>query len=172
MDHLKKICALVFLVVLALFAASCEKEKPRVIAESGKAPDFALTDLGGNTIRLSALRGKVVVVEFWATWCPPCKESVPALNKISGKFRDKNFQLLAISVDKGGGALSSVRDFVKENPVDYPVMVDDGSVNVAYEVGGIPVMVIIDKEGKLVKRHIGFSPDLAQILSKEVEELL
>jgi len=170
--HLKKICVLVSLVALGLFAASCKKAEEKIVSESGKAPEFTFTSLQGSAIRLSELRGKVVIIEFWATWCPPCRESIPELNKVSEKFRDKNFQLLGISVDKGGDALSKVRDFVKEYSVVYPVMVDNGSVNVAYGVSGIPVMFIIDKEGKVVKRHMGFFPGLAETLSKEVEELL
>lgn len=172
MDILKRICVLAFLVVFALCAGSCKKTEEQAVIESGKAFDFTLTDLNGSAVRLSELRGKVVIIEFWATWCPPCKESVPELNKVADKFRDKNFQLIGISVDKGGEALSNVRAFVKENAVAYPVMVDSGKVNVAYGVNGIPAMFIIDKEGRIVKRHTGFIPDLAQILSKDVEELL
>jgi peroxiredoxin len=173
MNHVKTICVLASFVALVFFAQSCKKAEEKVIAESGKAPDFAFSDLdGGSNVRLSELRGKVVIVEFWATWCAPCKESVPELNKVFEKFRDKNFRLFGISVDKGGDALSHVRAFVKEHGIVYPVMVDSGSVNVAYGVSGIPVMFIIDKEGKLVKRHMGYFPGLAETLSKDVEELL
>ena len=170
MDHLKKICVLASLVALCLFAVSCKKAEERAVGESGKAPEFTFTSLQGSAMRLSELRGKVVIVEFWATWCPPCREAIPELNKVSEKFRDKNVQLLGISVDKGGDALVSVSAFVKEHAVVYPVMVDN--VNVAYGVSGIPALFIIDKEGKVVKRHMGFFPGLAETLSKEVEELL
>jgi peroxiredoxin len=176
MDHLKKTCVFVSLVALCLFAVSCKKAEEKTAAESGKesgkAPEFTFTSLQGSAMRLSELRGKVVIVEFWATWCPPCKEAIPELNKVSEKFRDRSVQLLGISVDKGGDAPSRVSAFVKEHAVVYPVMVDNGSVNVAYGVSGIPVMFIIDKEGKVVKRHMGFFPGLAETLSKEVEELL
>jgi peroxiredoxin len=172
MDILKRICVLAFLAVFALCPVSCKKAEEQAVIESGKAFDFTLTDLNGSAVRLSDLRGKVVIIEFWATWCPPCKESVPELNKVTETFRDKDFRLIGISVDKGGEALSNVRTFVKENAVAYPVMVDSGKVNVAYAVSGIPAMFIIDKEGRIVKRHNGFFPGLARTLSKEVEELL
>ncbi len=172
MDHLKNICVLACLVALCLFAVSCQKAEERAVGESGKAPEFTFTGLQGNAVRLSELRGKVVILEFWATWCPPCREAVPELNKVSENFHDKNVQLLGIAVDKGGDALSKVSAFVKEHAVVYPVMVDSGSVNVAYGVSGIPVMFIIDKEGRVVKRHMGFSPSLAETISKEVENLL
>jgi thiol-disulfide isomerase/thioredoxin len=114
----------------------------------------------------------VVLVEFWATWCPPCRESVPELNEVYEKYKGKNFELLGISVDKGGDASSSVRAFVKEHAVLYPVLLDERNVNNLYEVSGIPAMFIIDKEGKVVKKFTGFIPGLGEILSKEVEGLL
>lgn len=172
MAHLKKLCVVVSLLAIAFFGVSCKKAEERIIGESGKAPDFTLTSLQGSVIRLSELRGKVVIVEFWAMWCLPCRELLPELNKVYEKFKDKNFELLGISVDRGGDALSRVRAFAKEYAIIYPIMVDNGKVNVAYGVSGIPAMFIIDKEGKVVSRHMGFIPGFADKLSKEIEGLL
>ena len=172
MDRLKRTCALMAVLVVFLVALSCKKTEERTARESGKASDFSLTDLQGAAVTLSQMRGQVVLVEFWATWCPPCSESVPELNKVYEKFKDRNFRLLGISVDKGGDVVSRVRAFVKEHAIGYPVMVDDGSVHVSYGVSSIPVMFVVDKDGRVVKRHMGFIPGLAEILSKEVEDLL
>ena len=114
----------------------------------------------------------MVIIEFWATWCPPCKESVPELNEVYEKYKGKNFELYGIAVDKGGDAATAVRLFVKEHAVAYPVLLDDRNVNSLYEVSGIPAMFIIDKEGKVVKKFTGFIPGLGETLSKEVEGLL
>lgn len=168
--HKGRVCAAIFLAV-ALLASSCTKDKGKV-EDGSRAPDFTLGSIQGDSISLSALRGKVVVVEFWATWCPPCRESIPDLNKIYEKFRGRNFELLAISVDKGGDAPSSLKAFVNEYGVMYPVLWDDKNVNSLYNVSGIPVMFIIDKEGYVVKKHTGFAPGLSEMLLKEVEALL
>jgi len=163
----------VSVITIAFLAASCsrsaEKEK---VADTGKAPDFTLSDTQGNARTLSALRGKVVIIEFWATWCPPCRESVPELNEVYERFKGKNFELFGIAVDKGGDASSAVRAFVKEHAVTYPVLLDDRNVNSLYEVSGIPAMFIINKEGKVVKKFTGFVPGFGDTLSKEVEGLL
>lgn len=163
------VIAVAFLI--AVLTASCQRGGERV-GESAKAPDFTLSDLQGNKVSLAEWRGKVVVIEFWATWCPPCRESVPEVNTLYARFKDKNFRLLAIAVDKGADALSGVRAFVEEQGVSYPVLLDDGEASKSYSVMSIPVLFIVDKEGKVVKRRTGFVPGLAEDLSKEIEVLL
>jgi peroxiredoxin len=169
--HLKKLCVVVSAITIVFLAVSCTRS-PEKVSDSGKAPDFTLSDTQGIARTLSALRGRVVIVEFWATWCPPCRESVAELNKVYEKFKGKNFELFGISVDKGSEASSTVRTFVKEHAVTYPVMLDDRNVNSSYGVSNIPVMFVIDKEGKVVKKFTGFIPGLGEVLSKEVEALL
>lgn len=156
---------------IAIFIVSCKKEENKVF-EEGKAPDFTLSDIHGNLVKLSALRGKVVLVEFWATWCPPCRDSVPGLNKLYAKLKGRNFELLAISVDEGKDASSNVGSFAKEQMIIYPVLLDDQKVNRRYDVSGIPVMFLIDKDGRIVNKHIGFIPGLAESLSREIEAIL
>lgn len=172
MDHLKKLCVVVSSFAIAFFAVTCSRGPEKVAETTGKAPDFTLSDTHGNTTTLSSLRGKVVILEFWATWCPPCRESVPELNEMYEKFKGKNVELLGISVDKGGDAPSVVRAFLTERAVAYPVLLDNRNVNNSYGVSGIPAIFIIDKEGRVVKHFTGFIPGLGKTLSKEVEALL
>lgn len=160
------------IVAAALILFACSKGEGPAVSDGGKAPDFLLSDITGKNFRLSEQRGKVVVVEFWATWCPPCRESIPELNAIYEKFRGRNFELLAISVDKGVDAGAMLNGFVKEHAIVYPVLVDNKDVNVLYGVSSIPVMFVIDKEGKVAKKHMGFSPAMAANISKEIETLL
>jgi peroxiredoxin len=163
-----------FLVILALTIAfslfSCSKGKDNTVF-GNSAPDFTLSDLNGNKVNLSAMKGKVVMVEFWATWCPPCKESIPEINKLYIKYKDKGFTVLAISVDKGLDS-AELAEFAREYSLTYPVMLDNGKASSSYRVGSIPTSFMIDKNGRMVSKHIGYDPDLLESLSKEIETLL
>ena len=169
---MKQVLVVLCLLALACSAASCKKTERSRVVEDGKAPDFTLTDINGKNITLSALRGKVVLVEFWATWCPPCKDAVPEMNKVYDTYKDKNVQVLAISLDQGGDVASKVRSFVREHRIHYPVLIDDKKVYVTYGVGNVPVIFIIDKDGKVAKKHIGFVEDLSEGISRDIEALL
>lgn len=169
-------CAEQVLVVLCLFAivfsaASCKKTERSRVVEEGKAPDFTLSDVSGKKVTLSEFRGKVVLLEFWATWCPPCKDAVPEINKIYEKYKNKGVQVLAISVDQGGDVALKLNSFVKEHQVNYPVLIDDKKVNVSYGVTNVPVAFIIDKEGKVAKKHVGFMEELSEKISQDIEAL-
>jgi peroxiredoxin len=108
--------------------------------------NFALRDLDGKEWSLSALRGKVVLVNFWATWCPPCRKEMPDLNALYSRFRDQGFLVLAIS-DEDTGKLAA---FVKEHHVAYPVLLDPGGkVSEQFGAEGIPKSYVYDRDGKL-----------------------
>lgn len=171
--YLRGLCIFFCGIVVALPVASCRNEKSNVvIVEEGKAPDFTLSDVRGNKVSLSGFRGKVVLIEFWATWCPPCKESIPELNALYDRYKDKGVAVLGISLDKGGDVSSTVGSFIKEYTVIYPVLLDNGKTNVSYGVSSIPALFLIDKNGKMIKRFAGFTPGLVENLSREIETLL
>jgi peroxiredoxin len=169
---LKQVLVVLCLCAIVFSAASCKKTERSRVLEEGKAPDFTLSDMSGKKVTLSGLRGKVVLVEFWATWCPPCKEAVPEINKVYEKYKDKDVQVLAIAVDQGSDVASKVHSFVTEHRVNYPVLIDDKRVNVLYGVGNVPVAFIIDREGKVAKKHIGFMEELSETISRDIEALL
>lgn len=156
---------------MCLLALSCAKEKKQAV-EGGQAPDFSLNDLDGVEVRLSNLRGKVVLLEFWATWCPPCRESIPAMNELYKKYNDKGLVLLGISVDKGQNIVEDIRAFIREYSIQYPIAIDSKNVNTLYGVYSIPTLILIDREGKIVLKNIGFSPEMEKRLSSEIERLL
>jgi cytochrome c biogenesis protein CcmG/thiol:disulfide interchange protein DsbE len=169
--RIRTFCLTVSVFILALVVFSCAKERGKHVPE-GSAPDFTLSDIHGNTIRLSDLTGKVVMLEFWATWCGPCIDSVPEMNALYEEYRSRGFIVLGISMDKGKDMQTRLGSFAKEHSITYPILHDSGDVNGLYGVNSIPSTFLIDKKGNMVSKHVGFSPSLKEILSKEIEALL
>jgi peroxiredoxin len=113
--------------------------------------NFTLTDLEGKSWTLRDLRGKVVVVNFWATWCPPCRKEMPDLNALYQQFKDQGLVILAISDEEVG----KVSPFIAEHKISYPILLDPGrKVNEMFQVEGIPKSFVYDREGKLVAQSI------------------
>lgn len=113
--------------------------------------DFTLTDLQGKNWHLRDLQGKVVLVNFWATWCPPCRKEMPALQALYDKYKDRGFLVLAISDEE----MAKVSPFIAERKISYPVLLDLGrKVNDAFVVEGIPKSFVYDRSGKLVAQSI------------------
>ncbi len=160
---------LVFILWLFLLS-SCSKDK--VIQEGKIVPDFSIRDTSGNIIRLSELRGKVVLIEFWATWCEACREAVPDLIEIYKNNKDKNFEFLAVSVDEGPEAKGRVVQFINEYNIPYKVAINGTSISQRFGVYTIPSIFIINKEGILVKRYPGYFPDMVMKVDKEIKGLL
>jgi peroxiredoxin len=112
------------------------------------APDFTLPDLEGRMISLSSFKGKVVIVNIWATWCPPCVAEIPSLNKLYKMFKDEGLELLAVSVDEGGK--SAVEKFIKNKNISFPVLLDpDGMVAGLYRTTGVPESFMVKKDGTI-----------------------
>lgn len=118
------------------------------------APDFTLNDLSGVPVKLSDFRGKVVLLNFWATWCAPCKAEVPAFVSFERAYGNHDFTVLGISLDEGGS--SAVKQFVEAEHVNYPVLIGDNRIADAF--GGltaVPTTLIIDQRGRIAAVHIG-----------------
>jgi peroxiredoxin len=113
--------------------------------------DFTLTELGGKTWNLKEQRGKVVVLNFWATWCPPCRKEMPDLEKLYQQFKEQGLVILAISDEDAG----KVRPFIAGQKVTYPILLDPGrKVNELFQIEGIPKTFVYDRSGKLVAQSI------------------
>jgi peroxiredoxin len=113
--------------------------------------DFTLTDLEGKKWTRSELKGKVVLVNFWATWCPPCRKEMPDLDALYAQFKDKGFVILAISDEPD----AKVRPFIQTHGYKYPILLDPGrTVNTRYSVTGIPKSFLYDRRGRMVGQTI------------------
>ena len=113
--------------------------------------DFTLDDLQGKSWRLKSLQGKVVLVNFWATWCPPCRKEMPDLDALYRRFKDQGLVILAISDEE----VDKIKSYLAERPVTYPILLDPGrKVNDLFRINGIPKSFVYDREGKLVAQSI------------------
>ena len=135
--------------------AGCSKERPMPLPKEGSsAPDFTVKDLSGRDVRLSDLRGKVVLVNFWATWCPPCRGEIPSMMKLNSAMAGKPFQMLAISIDEGGK--DAVQGFFRESGASLPALLDtDQKVSKLYGTTGVPETFVVDKKGVILKKVVG-----------------
>ncbi len=130
---------------------------PNEISANNIAPDFALKSIEGKTVKLSDYKGKVVIIDFWATWCPPCRKGIPDLISIQKDFKD-DLVIIGISLD-GEKTIKDVPGFVKSYGINYPIVYGDEKVVAAYGgIEGIPTAFIVDKEGNVVDQHVGLVP--------------
>lgn len=119
-----------------------------------KAPDFSLQDLNGKKFELNQFRGKVVLLNFWATWCGPCKEEMPSMEALHRQFKGENFILLAISVDYGGH--KQVKEFIDKHHFTFPILIDPTCKTLdLFQVKGIPTTLLINKKGKIIGKAVG-----------------
>jgi len=151
--------ALIALFVL-ISVTACQRKEPQVAGTSVRAleqkpaPDITVTPMSGNSIKLSDLKGKVVLLNFWATWCPPCREEIPSMMKLNAAMAGKPFQMVAVSVDEGGKP--AVEAFFRTSGFMLPAYTDPGSkAATTYGITGVPETFIIDKKGIIVKKVIG-----------------
>ena len=130
------------------------KVRISLIKGDKKAPDFSLLDLHGKKVALKQFRGKIILLNFWATWCGPCKEEMPFLEILHQQFKEKDFVVVTVSVDYEEAKL--VREFVNKQRYTFPVLLDPKcEVLDLFEVKGIPTTFIIDKKGKMLGMAIG-----------------
>jgi thiol-disulfide isomerase/thioredoxin len=162
---------LLFLIVL-LFCIQCQKnETPEPTPDTdSRAPaiEFSLVGIDGANYTLSAQKGKVVLVDFWATWCPPCIEEIPHLVELHKEYNEKGLVVWGVGLDNE----AKLRAFADEKGVVYPILVGNETVGQDYGVQGIPTTLLFDKKNRIAFKHVGFSQGMEEQLKKEIEQLL
>lgn len=135
--------------------------------ERQPAADFSMSDVNGAKRSLSSYRGKVVLLDFWATWCEPCLEELPDLARLHDSHKDQGFTLIGVAMDAEGVAV--VGPFVRQNRIPYPILVSGGDLPSGYPIPGFPTAFLIDREGKIVRRYVG--PKSYEELERDLAEL-
>lgn len=134
------------------------------------APAFTLTDIKGNKFSLEDFRGKIVFLEFWATWCPPCVISMPEVDNLTNAYAGKDVVFLSVSVDQSE---EPVRNFLKRKPLSSRVaLAGDSGIDLRYRVGGIPMFFLIDKEGNVAASWDGYSGSYPRQWRTHIDRLL
>ena len=137
-------------------------------SEKVLSTNFALQDLNGKTVNLTDFRGRVVLLDFWATWCPPCRSSIPAMEQLHKEYSAKGLVLLGISLDHGDW--DYVKSFRQEYGITYPILKGNDDISEQYMVRAIPYLVLLDKEGVVRRRITG--PGGEDTIKKDLQGLL
>ena len=163
-----------FALCALLFASFAFADPPSPFAGENllnqPAPEFKLKDVNGSEVSLASYKGNVVLLNFWATWCPTCTEEMPSLNKLSRQLKNRKFSVIAVSTDR---SVTDVKDFVKTHPLDFTVLVDRGlSVSRSlYKVFVLPTSFLIDKKGVIVERYYGEEDWVGTEMVRKIESL-
>ena len=180
MKDKKPLLFLVFIVmVLAVILLLQQKDaffnpSPRSRLQPGfPAPDFAYPGLDGKKVGLGDYRGKVVFLNIWATWCPPCREEMPSMEKLYQELKGEDFEILAVSIDTSG--VKAVAPFAKEYRLSFPILLDpEGTIKPLYGITGVPESFIINKDGRIEKIVIGpldwATPDVVRFFRNLIEK--
>ena len=185
---LAKLLAFVVLVILsATFVGSCSSDSKVEFKRQGtagteqvsaaataqisgrKAPGFTLPDMAGRSVNFAQYDGKVVLVDFWATWCPPCRRSIPDLSELHGKYSNRGFEVVGISLDQAG--VDKVALFAEQMKIPYTVVMGNMQVATDWNVGSaIPIAFLIDRKGEIVDRLVGYQDK--SVLEEKIQKFL
>jgi len=153
--------------ILVIFAASSLASSS---LEGQVAPDFVLKSASGENLRLSEYRGDVVMINFWATWCGPCRQEMPLLDELYGRYQRVGFKLLGINIDDDSRRAMKM---VQELGVTFPVLFDENKeVSKLYKVDAMPVTILVDREGQVRHVHHGYKPGYEDKYLTEIRSLL
>jgi peroxiredoxin len=160
---------LVLTLVLAA-GLGCSDQSASKKPDPRDAPDFTLAGTDGKTVTLSDYRGQVVLLHFWATWCPPCRAAIPHEMELQKKYGPKGFTVLGLSLDRNPEDLTR---FLDRQELNYPVLLVDDATRAAY--GGVPTVpltILVDRTGRIRKKALGYTPEMLDSMEKLLKNLL
>ncbi len=172
-----KIIFLAFCVLGAGFC-NCTQEKnetstpmPSATPTLQPAPDFTLTDLNGKSGKLSDYRGKIVILDFWATWCGPCRMLIPHFADLYKRYKGSGLEIVGVAMDQGGAKV--VKPFVEKHSMDYPNFIGNNQVAMLYGgLRGIPTTFLITRDGRIYKKYVGVPPNPLVTFENDIKSLL
>lgn len=148
--------ALLVLAASRRLSTSTADSAPRATANQ-PSPAWELKGVDGKTVKSSDFAGKVVILDFWATWCGPCRMEIPGFIELQKQYADKGLVVIGISLDQDGA--SAVKPFIEKMGINYPIVLGDEAVVSAFGgIEGIPTTFIIDRAGNIVRKHVGYAP--------------
>jgi thiol-disulfide isomerase/thioredoxin len=155
-----KVVSMAFSIIAILIAIASLNRNRSIASGTGQieqavpAPSWQLQDLNGKTVHSSDFKGKVVILDFWATWCPPCRAEIPGLVALQKQYGNQGLAVIGASVDEGGADM--VGEAAQKLGINYPIVLADDNVQRAFGgITAIPATFIIDREGRIVKSHLG-----------------
>ena len=166
--------AIVGLSILLLAASACSggRDSFRPLEAGDPAPEFGAPILDGDSLHLSSLLGQPVILNVWATWCPPCREEMPALQELHERFGSRGLRIVGVSVDSRG-AEPTIRRFLEEGGYTFTILHDaSDAVSRQFRTIGVPETFLIDPDGRIVRRWIGRFDPLADDVVRDIEPLL
>jgi thiol-disulfide isomerase/thioredoxin len=166
-SYLKRLLTLGLCIGWVFLLPHCSKEGKA--PSPALAPDFTLKTLDGQEMTLSKLKGKVVLLDFWATWCAPCRAAIPHLINLQKTYQEKGVEVIGMNMDKGD--VETVRRFVKSMDIPYPITLTPEEVSRNYGVTGLPTTILIDKEGRIRQKLLGFTSEISKQITSTIVEL-
>lgn len=146
----------------------CGKERKEYT--SPLAPDFTLRALDGQEVTLSKMKGEVVLLDFWATWCSPCRESIPHLIQLYKTYKKNGLVVIGMNMDRGD--IDNVHHFIMSMDIPYPIVITSNDVERNYGVTSLPSTILIDKKGRIRENIRGFTSEIAKQITAKVQDLI
>ncbi len=162
---------IVAVALLSLLISGCTVPSKSGSKDSKSGKDFTLKDLDGNDVKLADYRGKVVVLDFWATWCGPCKKEIPTFKQLQENYGEHpNFALITIVNDSG--SVDEIREFIDEYSLNYTVILGERQIIEDFAIVGFPTTLVLNKDGGVEKTILGSQRNLYNMLSNKIDALL
>ena len=167
---IKKLFKKLSMTVVILSTAIMFSPAIQAASLSGPAPDFTLKAMNGKNVKLSELAGNVVLINFWASWCGPCREEMPLLNDLHNKYEALGFTVLGVNVEEQAAPAIG---FINKSPVDFPILFDNkNDVSKIYKVVAMPTTVVVDRDGNIRYEHKGYKSGDEKKYKKMVKKLV